>query len=316
VDAAESGDRVRVAVLREAVEDAPRVEDPVHISFEEEERLYRHYGITFSQENSESLLPVDGPAVPEPSVGEAVAAEPAVAEPSVAESPVVEPAGAEAGLVEPAVTEAAVTEPAVTETAATGPAVTETAVTETAVAETAVPSTGLSDAGGSRGRLLPALAAGAVGVLAVIAAAVFWWRRQHQVPPTRKELLAARARAASLALGARTDQVRTSAAPLLETGRRLSATAAQRAAVEAGAAAERASVQARMAAQHAAALAASARTAGMHRLQRVDSGTDGQSTDEHQRRDAIMSALQAFGGFAAGYTVRARGGGSGRRGQG
>jgi hypothetical protein len=169
------------------------------------------------------------------------------------------------------------------------------------------PSTELTNVRGSRGRFLPALAAGAVGVLAVIAAAVFWWRRQHQVPPTRKELLAARARAASLALGAKTEQVRTTAAPLLETGRRLSATAAQRAAVEAGAAAERAAVQARATAQQAAALAATARATGSSRLLRRDSDkATGRSADEHQRRAAIMSALQAFGGFAAGYSLRSR----------
>ena len=40
----------------------PRASDPLHISQDEEERLYRHYGITFSREDSDSLLPLDGPA--------------------------------------------------------------------------------------------------------------------------------------------------------------------------------------------------------------------------------------------------------------
>jgi hypothetical protein len=68
MDAAESGDQVRVAVRQADVADAPPVAEPGHISTDEEERLYRHYGIEFSQDASETVLPVDEPlAPPEPS---------------------------------------------------------------------------------------------------------------------------------------------------------------------------------------------------------------------------------------------------------
>jgi hypothetical protein len=292
MDAAESGDRVRVAVRRSAVEDAPLVEDPLHISLEEEERLYRHYGITFSQEESESLLPVEEPVPAQPDAAQPEAGQPEAGQPDAAQ-----PAGAEADVAEPA------TQPAVVER--TSPATSE--VTD--------------DTHGGRRGLLPALAAGAVGVLAAVAAAVFWWRQRRQIPPTRSELLAARARSASLALGTRKDQVAASAAPLLRTGRRLSTGASQQAAVQARVAMERASVQARVAAERvaaqartaaeqAAALTAAARTS---RLQRVPSEADleaqraaNNATDGRQRRDAVMSALGLFSGFAAGYAVRGR----------
>src|SRR3954469_15601083 len=58
MDAAESGDHVHVAVRQADVADAPPVAEPGHISRDEEERLYRHYGIEFSQEASETMLPV------------------------------------------------------------------------------------------------------------------------------------------------------------------------------------------------------------------------------------------------------------------
>jgi hypothetical protein len=275
MDAAVAGDHVRVAVRREEVVDAPRVDDPLHISQDEEERLYRHYGITFSRGDSESLLPVDT---------ESVDAEPVDREPVVGGADVAEPLVAPADLAQ--------------STSSTSPAAGEM---------TQVPHD-------ERRGLLPALAAGAVGVLASVAAAIFWWRRHRQLPPTRKELLAARARGASLALATKKDQVATSAVPLVQSGRRLSAAAASRAGEQAHVAAERAAVQARAAAQQAAAVAAAARTV---RLQRVPSDAtlerrhvEGTATDAHHGRDAVMSALQAFGGFAAGYAVRAR---TGRR---
>ena len=289
LDAAESGDRVRVAVRRTEVVDAPQVDDPFHISEDEEERLYRHYGITFSREDSESLLPVDGPAPADPLT--------------------VEPAGSEPVVSEPVLSAPVLTEPDVVSVAPVEPASFTTPVT----------TEGTEDPGTRRRSLRPALAAGAVGVLAAIAAAVFWWRRQHQVqvPLSRKDLLAARARAASLALSTKKEQVATSAAPLVQSGRRVSAAAAQQAAVQARVAAERAAVQARAAAQQAAAVAAAARTV---RLQRVAPGAGVEPqhpasgrTDGRQRRDAVMSALEAFGGFAAGYAVRARVGRSAER---
>jgi len=274
IDAAESGDRVRVAVRQADVADAPPVGDFGHISEDEEERLYRHYGIQFSRESSDSLLPVDGPAVPAEATSSPPPAESA---PSL-------------GTVEPA---------------------DDRLDTQ-------------------RGALLPTISAGVVGALAVVAAAVFWWRRRVQAPPTRKELLAARAHAASLAVGLRRTQLAAAAAPLLQSGRRFSATAAQQAAVQARAAADRAAVQARVvadrggvraraaadraavqaraAAEQAAVIAATARTL---RLQRVPQVQPEPVAPESDGRRRVVAALQTAAGFAAGYAVGARGKGSG-----
>jgi hypothetical protein len=244
MDATAAGDRVRVAVRRTEVVGAPQVDDPLHISEDEEVRLYRHYGITFSRENSETLLPVDGPVagpgdesgVADPVVPEAVVPEAVVPEAVVPEAVVPEPVGAAESIVP-------------TPNVATPPAATPPAATPNAMSEVTPAS------GSDRSGFLPALAAGTVGVLAAVAAAIFWWRRRRQMPPSRKELLAARARAASLALAATKEQVATSAAPLVESGRRLSAAAAQQAAVQARVAAEQAAVQARAAAKQASAVA-------------------------------------------------------------
>ncbi len=134
----------------------------------------------------------------------------------------------------------------------------------------------------------------------------FWWRLRHQVPPTRKALLAARALEAWLALAARSDQVRTAAGPVVQTGRQLSSSAAQQAAVQAKVAAERAAKQARAAAEQAAAVAAVARTV---RLQRVAAEAELEPTPTRQGSGRLVAALQGLAGFAAGYALRARAGG-------
>ncbi len=268
MDATESGDRVQVRVSRAEVAKAPAIDDLGHISPEEEERLYRHYGITFSTEASESVLPVDDPVhVP---AHDSVAAEPVPFEPA---------------LSAPEVPEAMSSEPDV----ATSPEL---------------------DLGGApeqgSGTRLRALAAGTGGVVAAGAAAVFWWRLRHQVPPTRKELLAARARDAALAVAARSDQIKVAAGPLLQTGRRVSSSAAQQAAVQARIAAERAAVQARAASEQAAAIAAAARTV---RLQRVAAEAELPPAPKRRGSSRMLAALQGLTGFAAGYALRARTGG-------
>ncbi len=260
LDAAEAGDRVRVAVRQVEVAEAPRVEDPMHISEDEEERLYRHYGIRFSREASESLLPVDQPLDPP--------ADPEDLTPAPAQ--------------------------VVTPSEPVTPAPTST-TTSTPTSTTTSPTSTLRERGPAKDRrgLLTQLGAGTVGTIAAVAAAVYWWRQRHQVPPTRKELLAARAKEASVALAERreqlsaqaapllrsgrersaaaAEQLSASAGPLLRSGRERSAAAAQQAAAQARVAAERAAVQARIAAEQAAALAATARTL---RIQRVTSDAD------------------------------------------
>jgi len=180
-----------------------------------------------------------------------------------------------------------------------------------------------------RRSLLPTISAGVVGALAVVAAAVFWWRHRLQAPPTRKELLVARVRDASLAVGTRRSQLRTTAAPLVRSGRRLSAVAAQQAAaqarvaadraaaqarvvadrggVQARAAADRAAVRARAAAEQAAVIAATARTLRLQRVPQVAPEPVAPAGDGRRR---LLGVLRTAAGFAAGYTVGARGTGS------
>ncbi|MGY1630895.1 hypothetical protein ACI784_04175 [Geodermatophilus sp. SYSU D01186] len=64
VDAAETGDQVRVTVNRAQVVGAPSVGDTHRLSEAQEEQLYRHYGIDYSRQTSESLLPADDTSAP------------------------------------------------------------------------------------------------------------------------------------------------------------------------------------------------------------------------------------------------------------
>ncbi len=72
VDAAESGGRVQVAVVRADVASAPSVDDGLHVFGDEEVALYRHYGIEYSRAASDTVLPA-GEA---PSDGTGSASEP------------------------------------------------------------------------------------------------------------------------------------------------------------------------------------------------------------------------------------------------
>ena len=218
VDAAEAGDRVRVSVSLSQVSEAPAIDDLGHISPEEEERLYRHYGITASREHSDSLLPVDGPA----------------AEPPVRSQP--------AHRAEPEPVRPGATDTTATPTGDLG-------ILDAPEATSPEPPF----AGAGRGPARKPLAAAVAAVVAAVAAVLFWRRLRRPVPPpTRQEQLLARARSASLVVAARSRQARTAAEPALLRGRRLSSAAARRARVEARAAAERAAVQARFAADRAA----------------------------------------------------------------
>src|SRR3954469_9528981 len=77
LDATESGDHVKVAVRHSDVVDAPSFDHGGHMSEDEEERLYRHYGIDVSREASESLLPAPDAQVPASSTVEAGSPTPA-----------------------------------------------------------------------------------------------------------------------------------------------------------------------------------------------------------------------------------------------
>ena len=56
-EAVESGDDVRVPYGKEQVKDAPNAEADRELSQDEEERLYRHYGLDYSESRSDSGLP-------------------------------------------------------------------------------------------------------------------------------------------------------------------------------------------------------------------------------------------------------------------
>jgi hypothetical protein len=61
-DAVEADGQIRVPVHRDDVAKSPAVLDKLHITPDEEARLYRYYGIPYTAERSLSLLPVgEGP---------------------------------------------------------------------------------------------------------------------------------------------------------------------------------------------------------------------------------------------------------------
>ena len=57
LDATGNGDRVQVTVTRADADAAPRFGSARELSHEQEAELYRHYGIEYSTDTSDSLLP-------------------------------------------------------------------------------------------------------------------------------------------------------------------------------------------------------------------------------------------------------------------
>jgi hypothetical protein len=283
VDAAEAGDRVRVAVRQTDVADAPSVSDARHISEDEEERLYRHYGIEFSRQASDSLLPSDEPLV---------SPEPASSTSSAPEGTGAEGGPQTSGLDAPGVG-------GTDESGATTPQRQQVQL---------LPSL----AGGI-----------VVALAAISAAVLWWRRRRQAPPTRQEQLAArARAAshalgtrrhqvAASAAPLLQTSR-RLSAAAAQQAAVQARAAAGQ-AAVQARSAAGQAAVQARSAAEQAAALAAVAKTA---RRPRVSWGDDVESvpsvvspeTGRQQDRHQVLGALKAAAGFGAGYALGSRAG--------
>ncbi len=64
-DAVQRGDIVRVPHETSVVRDAPRLEQDAELSEEDEARLYAHYGIQYTTDESSSGLPVGVPASPD-----------------------------------------------------------------------------------------------------------------------------------------------------------------------------------------------------------------------------------------------------------
>jgi hypothetical protein len=271
VDAVESGERVRVAVRGIDVADAPRVGDVRHLSEDEEERLYRHYGIEYSRSDSQSGLPADAASSAAPTDSS-----------STSTSPQDSPTPVTA---EPAVTGG---------TPSTQPRAAEPAAAEAATSETPHPRRGRT--------LLLLLGLGVVGALSAIAGAVLRSRRRRQPPLSRAERLAARARASSSVLDKRRRQAVAAAVPVLQTGSRLSITAAQRAAIQAA-------TQATAAAEQAAALAA--RVARLPRASRPSEAvgpTPMVVARGDARRMRALTALKTAVSFGAGYVLGSQAG--------
>jgi hypothetical protein len=263
VDAVESGPGVRVIVRGVDVAGAPSVGDVRHLSEDEEERLYRHYGIDYSRAASDSGLPAEAPAA--------------------APTPV------------PAVSSTSSASPDSTTTPAEGPAG-EQASPQQAADEIEAAETASWEP--PRARPIRLLALGLLAALGAIAGAVLRSRRRAQPPATRAERLAARARSASLGLDTRRRQALASAAPALQTGRRLSVVAAQQAALQAAAAAEQAS-----------ALAARAKAMPLARASRTDDVVEPPPTiaaNGTPRRVRALGAVKTAAGFGAGYLLGSR----------
>ena len=191
VGAVESNGDVRVAVSRAGVASAPSVGGTQHISDDEEATLYRHYGIPHSRDNSPSLLPTGDGQAPAANGSDAAAAEPAVS-------------------AAPVVTDVAA--PRTESIGAAGPDESTSAAGPDESTETAPPA--------GRRRVV-SVAGGLAGVGLALGAVLGARRLRRRRPPTRTELLAARGRAASAALSARTSRIAASAGPVLETTKRV-----------------------------------------------------------------------------------------------
>jgi hypothetical protein len=182
VSASEEGDSVRVPFAKTLVEEAPRMAADQELSEDQEQELYRHYGVPYSRADSSSGLPAGEPepkaepglaaGEPEPA-GESVA----ISTPEVAAArsevtteepttPAQEPPAADHAAGNGARPEAAASEPAPIPTSAVAPA-------PGPVEEPPVPSAGV--VASRRGQLTaPRIAAGA----ATLALAVGIWRRR------------------------------------------------------------------------------------------------------------------------------------------
>jgi hypothetical protein len=103
---------VRVGQDAERVQSAPRIDADETLSVADEKRLYEHYGLEYSQEESSTVLPEGterprlkkyvGAPVPAPAEEEPVAEAPPAAETSVAETPTAETPAPEAAEPKPA----------------------------------------------------------------------------------------------------------------------------------------------------------------------------------------------------------------------
>jgi hypothetical protein len=181
-DAAQRGDIVRVPHHTSVVREAPRLEQDAELSEEDEARLYAHYGIQYTTDESSSGLPVGVPASPDG--GTPPAATDATTELPPASSRLQADAPAAAGVA--------------------------SGTSQTMTAPTTVTALGEDDAGG--GRRKQAAAAGmSVAALAAIAAGLAVLRRRRRQPPSLGERVGQAGREAADALAQAAEEVRRQA---------------------------------------------------------------------------------------------------------
>src|SRR5918994_1896890 len=167
-DAAQRGDTVQVPHETSVVREAPRLEQDAELSEEDEARLYAHYGIQYTTDESSSGLPVGVPASPDGGT-------PTTATDATTELP---PASSRLQADAPAA--AAVT----------------SGTSQTVSAPTTVTALGEDDAGGGR-RKQTAAAGMSVAALAAIAAGLAVLRRRRRQPPSLGERVARSSRRAT-----------------------------------------------------------------------------------------------------------------------
>jgi PRC-barrel domain len=181
-DAVQRGDIVRVPHHTSVVRDAPRLEQDAELSEEDEARLYTHYGIQYTTDESSSGLPVGVPASPDG--GTPPAATDATTELPAASSRLQADAPAAAGVA--------------------------SGTSQTVSAPTTVTALGEDDAGDGRSK--QAAAAGmSVAALAAIAAGLAVLRRRRRQPPSLGERVGQAGREAADALVQAAEEVRRQA---------------------------------------------------------------------------------------------------------
>ena len=280
-DAAQRGDTVQVPYEPSVVREAPRLEEDAELSEEDEARLYAHYGIRYTTEESSSGLPAGVPASP----------------------------GADTAPVTDATTEL----PPSSRLQADAPAA---AGTTSWAGPTAMPAAGTSWSGGAdtpgRGRGGQAAAAGLVAAaLAAIAAGLAVLRRRRRQPPSLGERVGQVGRDAVDALTRAAEEVRRQAAAASNDTARQAAKGGRRAKRKAAKASSDAAVSAWRAAVVAAAGGlAAAKSSGKAARKAAASGAatakdSGKIAGKAARRAAAGgTAAAAEGGRAAGKAAR------------
>jgi PRC-barrel domain len=181
-DAAQRGDIVRVPHHTSVVREAPRLEQDAELSEEDEARLYAHYGIQYTTDESSSGLPVGVPASPDRGT-------PTAATDATTELP-----------------------PASSRLQADAPAAAAVAsgTSQMVTAPTTVTALGGDDAGGGRRKQAAAAGMG-TAALAAIAAGLAVLRRRRRQPPSLGERVGQAGREAADALAQAAEEVRRQA---------------------------------------------------------------------------------------------------------